>query len=616
MRRGVTWALVVLAVALAVTAWGLFFRARPELQEAALRLCFGTAAPSCATRLVGDVHDPAGHPLAGARILAWRTGDCSCQATTTDRTGQFELCVWPGRFWIDAVADGTTRVREGIDVAKTPRRSIELAPQSLILGRVTDAASGRPLPGAEVTALQTTLGPVTVTADAHGVFRFDHLSDTFIQVHVDAEGHAQGIHNVQRTPAWIEARLERGGDEGRRPDESPPGSISGRVVHNGAPAPGVMVSLEGTNPTRVVSDAGGAFHAPGLPPGMYQVRAISESLGTASPIQVFTLGAGEARDLDLDLVMGAAVSGHVVNAIGAPMPRAQVELDCRGERATDESGWDGRFRIPYLEGRGPCEVRVSAPPGLAVVYQAARPTTLALDGPGARVDGVELVVTVKRASISGRVLDEDGHPVAGVAVHWMQGCEGGETTTAADGSFVLRSWQRLPVALSVGGPLVFRAAGSFEVGRDDVVLRTVATTRIEGSLVGFPARPTIVAVRDPNDAFVSAKEGAFTIDDVPLGAVTILARAGSALDLQTIAVRSLATAHVTLRARPTVRVPGRVVDEAGMPVAGTTCVSTPGALHLATASQSLAVAADGRFAIDLPAGLALRIGCSALEPYR
>ncbi len=618
MRCGAQWALATLALGAAALGWDLFLRERPQLRDAAVRLCLGIVPPSCANRVIGDVHDPAGRPLAGARIRAWRQGDCSCQTTTTaDGAGRYELCAWRGNFWIEAEADGHTRVRERIDVEKVPRRSFVLALQSLIMGRVTDADSGAPLRGAEIAVSQMD-GPVTVKADEQGVFRVDHLSAVAgLQVNVRAEGHEPFLRDVIRTPVWIEARLDRRAEERQAPDLAH-GSISGRVLRHGAPVPNAWVSVRGARGVELVTDAAGGFRAAGLPGGKYTLRATSEAIAAASPPSYVEIGAADAREgVDLDLVRAASVSGRVVNEVGVPMARADIEIDCRGARYTEQSGWDGRFRFQDLPGEGPCQFGVRADPRLEVVYREARPIAiLRLEGLDAHVEGLELVVSVRRAWISGRVLDEGGHPAPGVRVHGRQECLGSAATTAADGSFVLHSQQDARFYVSVGdGTLAFRQEGPIELGRDDLVLRQVATAQIQGTLVGFPGAARLQAWTEQGGGHSAAVNDHFTLDDVPLGEVTIFAQAGNAMDLQTISVTSVETQCIVLRARPTVRVAGRLVDIAGRPVNGAVCAWAPGLLARPFPSDRLALAADGDFAVDAPVGLGLHIDCSFLNRH-
>ena len=128
------------------------------------------------------------------------------------------------------------------------------------------------------------------------------------------------------------------------------------------------------------------------------------------------------------------------------------------------------------------------------------------------------------------------------------------------------------------------------------LIATVGQTR-EG-LSEYSRRPVVVHTDE---------HGAFTCDDAYVGTVTIAAAAPSATDLAPVVVKETLTAHrphrVELRLPAPAAIHGRVVDSAGMPVAGETIHAMPaepfvGLGYSPFTHGSTTTAADGTYRID------------------
>jgi len=151
--------------------------------------------------------------------------------------------------------------------------------------------------------------------------------------------------------------------EGQLPDQKPgpTGSISGRVTLGGNAAEGIpVVAVSGQTvnrreaATRSFTDSEGHYRLAALPPGQYQIWAVTPGL-VAEPgpfprygfpfygsSQNIILGVNEdVSDIDLKLVRGAVITGRVTDAENNPVVEERVSL-----HLVDENGAPSRFGSP------------------------------------------------------------------------------------------------------------------------------------------------------------------------------------------------------------------------------------------------------------------------------
>jgi hypothetical protein len=147
---------------------------------------------------------------------------------------------------------------------------------------------------------------------------------------------------------------------GQTPDAKPKptGSISGHVTLDGSAAEGIpVVAVSGQTvnrrdaAARSVTDSEGSYRLSGLPPGQYQIWAVTPGL-IAEPgpfprygptyygsSQTVILAANEdVSDIDLKLVRGAVITGRVTDAENKPVVEERVSL-----QLVDENGAPSRF---------------------------------------------------------------------------------------------------------------------------------------------------------------------------------------------------------------------------------------------------------------------------------
>ncbi|MFZ4434176.1 MAG: carboxypeptidase regulatory-like domain-containing protein, partial [Microthrixaceae bacterium] len=228
------------------------------------------------------------------------------------------------------------------------------------------------------------------------------------------------------------------------------GSVSGTVrdaAGNPVPAACASVfrdafSLSFFNTTRSCTGADGRYRVGGLRPGSYKVRvdgplggpllaryfpgAATESAATV----VEVVGAADRGATDVVLPVGGAVRGRVVVAgTGTPVPGACVFLQGAASsssfgttagRGSACTGADGTYVVQGLSG-GDYTASVSPPVGanlLPTFYRsspdqpAATPFSVT---EGATTSSIDAALAVG-GSISGRVTDPSGTPVAGACV--------------------------------------------------------------------------------------------------------------------------------------------------------------------------------------------------------
>ncbi|PYP99952.1 MAG: hypothetical protein DMF82_23390, partial [Acidobacteria bacterium] len=317
------------------------------------------------------------------------------------------------------------------DSADTEDLGDETLPRARSLAGRILSANGAPVAGAEVTVTAATspeddpdVVPAsrTVTTGADGAFRCDEAGSAN-RLAVEAKGYgATSVANV-------------GSGSMLRPITLGPGmGLAGTVLRadRKSPAGGALVHFEAAGiATRwVEAGADGGFRLADLPPrkGHVVVEAGEAGIGDVSA------GATAASAITVVLAPPATLAGNVVDVgTRALVPRARISVDDGARTILVRGGPDGRYEIRGLAPEHPYRLKVDearyAPfehAGILVVTGKKR-----LDVPLRRA-----------ASISGRVVDEAGKPVAGAL---------GRLVSRGDNTFMDR--RRLARG---GGRVVFR----------------------------------------------------------------------------------------------------------------------------------------------------------------
>jgi protocatechuate 3,4-dioxygenase beta subunit len=289
---------------------------------------------------------------------------------------------------------------------------VRLARAQPLAGRVLDERGG-PVVGATVTLWpgaarrfpaeasgDTPAQHLTTKAD--GTFRFETAAEQGNRLRVEAPAMA----TVERTQVPSGALL--------RPVVLPIGLVlrgTVRASDKRTPAAGALVRFEGRTTTRWFETRGdGSFLIEGVPREAGSLVADAGDRGRG----VVPVAAGASEPQLVVLAPVAVVAGRVVDADSArPLPG--VRLVARGEGGTflGRSGSDGRYTIPGL---APQRYRLEADDERFVPW--SRSITVAAGG-----SETQDVPLVRAATLVGRVLDEEGAPIAGAAVQVTRGAE-------------------------------------------------------------------------------------------------------------------------------------------------------------------------------------------------
>ncbi len=373
-------------------------------------------------RIEGVVKDIAGGGIEGAYVSAgrsfrWRSGR-GAAVVKTDADGAFEAWVAPGNVRILARADGYA---PGSTQAVAPGEFIEafLTPESVLVGEVVHAETGKVVPGILVHASRGGFGGGGTSARTNdaGVFRIGGLEPGAYKPAVSEQG-LYGMSDEQvhlglgqtsevvtvRAHPVAEARgvlLVAGRDEG---------CVDGGVTFS---------NKENKNEQRWgrVKEEG-KITVTGLLPGTYAVSAYCDGFVAREDYPDVEIGAESVEGLRWEVDAGLSVAGEVLDADGSPVEGLTVSarqvLEEGEERGQMNWGWatsdaEGRFELTGLK-VGNYELEAgsswSGRPGLE------DPIELSLEE---SVDDL-LIELPSMGKLHGKVTDARGKPLSGAQV--------------------------------------------------------------------------------------------------------------------------------------------------------------------------------------------------------
>lgn len=540
--------LVVRAHGYAQAAMLLGTSGNPDVVErAALALAPGAA-------LSGRVVDDKGAPVANARVFATNASE---PLPVVDPYRDAVACAADGTFSIAAVSAGTWRVtaRAG-DYAPTTsapftvdgehaRGGIELrlSAGAVVRGTVKDA-SGAPVSAAVVSVVPHGYVPwlprrQTFT-DASGAFSMSGLEPRAVDVVASHDSGASAI---------VAADLAAKREQTVALTIDITGAITGTVVDSAGQPIGdaqVTASAEGiSDPAarsawlvrgvqETTTDQGGSFRFAGLPDGTYRVRAARPSANEAA----LWLAAGvattpNAAPIKVVVPSDGRALGKVQLPDGKPAVAFTVMLD--DTRPLPFVTKDGAFAVPAVPGT--YALTVSGPGFLTTSKQVTIAENKDTD--------VGTITVQPGRSITGRVVDEQGTPVAKATVAAGALLTGGgaelyiksesigakDTETDAQGRFALDGFP--PASLTVvagkanaGRSASVQLAASSDSATLDLVL--APTSGLQGKVTrgGQPLADTVV-IANPVGAMASnffvttGPDGTFALDALTPGAYLV-----------------------------------------------------------------------------------------------
>jgi uncharacterized GH25 family protein len=362
-------------------------------------------------------------------------------------------------------------------------------------------------------------------------------------------------------------------------------AIEGTVTDGGKPVANAPVGLRGdaiggTIETR--TNATGGFTFASLPEGRYQLFAWQAALA-ARTVRVARLGAGPFGPVELRLEAASIVVGRVIDRAEGTGLAAAIELRPSGDDQAPRyvrSGDDGVFRIEGVpNGRWIADAFVPGylSPG-GVELEAGR--------------GIPEIALDRGGTISGRVLDGEGHPIAGATVRSLTAGQSPTEVSAEVDRDKLRRFSgrtAAPVPVSSSSPGALDADPQF-VARGELgvlvgpippipppgahVARTAVT--VDPSLAGEPAALPGDLARA--SIWTTEADGTYRIRGFGKAKVTVLATASGFAEARSkqVAIEpGQVVTGVDLVLTPGTLILGKVTDQHGTPVIGAQITATP-----------------------------------------
>lgn len=528
--------------------------------------------------LGGVVRDEARRPVKDAVVRLEPNGFApAVPPEKTDANGEFTFAgVVAGDYAVIAT-EGTRAPALAVvtvDAGASASVSLTLTAGSYVVGRVVDGAGralpgrvrldaydGRPIPAAVAES-------ITASAGTDGRIALGPVPPGTLGLRVSAAGHVERTAEAAVTASGRTVDLgDVTLDDGL--------AIRGRVrdaARNPVAGATVRATLSGgeEGPPEVEVDAKGAFVVSGLAAGRYDVRA--EATGFAWGQAVADAG---GTPVTIVLVTAGAVTGRVVDAAGAAVDDARIEVE-----SPDASGSRRFESTRSSEGDGAFTLRDLAPGAYALVARASGRGEASMSGVRVRAGATTSLGTITLPAggvVRGSVVDSEGRGIPGATVSVDR--EGArrrrlnEAQTDSTGAFevtgvpagVMRVVANHP-SYAEGPPITTEVDPEKEPVPVRVVLLRGGT--IEGRVTRRDGRPFTagrVALVTPQKRMSGqtpaaiAGDGSFRIEHVPPGRVEVTVMAFTPGDPVVFGggedvLSSVASRDVEVREEETVRV--------------------------------------------------------------
>ncbi len=374
------------------------------------------------TTVHGVVTDANGGPIAGARVTAFAGPEF---VALTGSDGTYQLTLQDGQFTISASHDDYTTEYRSVPLAAQPvALDFVLAPGGVIRGKVIERDTGNPLPNALVELRDAHAGygqeHGSAISDNDGTFTIRGVPSGGFSIYAVGRGYASAAQmpiavGIGEQIADVQVLVDRAF------------SISGRVVKKG-PSQGIVgVQVRAFTSSALPdiytiepTDETGHFELVGLQPASYLLQVLGVNVIRATERAV------EITDRDVDGVVLEMPAGVTIRGRVEPVGRVEIELVSNDELTSTSSVQTD------VDATGGFVLR-TVPSGKLTIYATAA------DGRAGKLpivvtdsDQSGLVVALEpRASISGKVMDDQGAPVAGAVVSAKRRL----ATSGPDGSY-------------------------------------------------------------------------------------------------------------------------------------------------------------------------------------
>lgn len=556
----------------------------------------------------GRVLDESGKPVGGARVVATNASE---PLPVVDPRRDGVLSGADGAFSIPSVSAGTWRLTatagDRAPVTSVPlsvdgqhaRSGVELvlSAGAVVHGTVVDA-TGAPVAGAQIAVVAR--GFVDwrprrqAFSDADGTFAITGLARRAVEVvawHDSGASAIAAVDLVATRDATVKLALDiRGELSGTVVDRTGQPVGDAQVIAEpdwtGGTADRAAWSVRGVQ--QAVTDQAGAFHFAGLPDGAYRVRAARPG---ASESALELAASVTARPGDPPVRIVVSADGRVIGSLQLPGGKAPLAfgVSLGSSRPVAFSTKDGAFALPAAAGSYPVTITGV---GFVTIVKPVKVEE------GKDTDLGTIAVSPGR-SIAGRVVDENGAPVAKATVAAGALLTGGgaelyikdesiaakDTETDADGRFLLDGFPPSTLTVVAGKPDVGRSASlQLPAGPDSATLEIVLgkTTKLTGKVVraGAPLADTVI-IANPIGAVASnffvttGPDGTFTLDTLAPGAYIVYPMLGEGgrgpkdMYARRVDLALGATANIQIDATPgTVTLAIAVKTDKGTPVPG------------------------------------------------
>ncbi|MCA9139962.1 MAG: carboxypeptidase regulatory-like domain-containing protein, partial [Planctomycetales bacterium] len=386
-----------------------------------------------AGQLTNDQSQPLGHiPV----VLTNDAGDLRLSQTDSEGRFQFEhLSAASYR-----VAIRNSPIYQDVTVTDVESGVYAVEMSAGIVGTVqgvVENANGQPLAGASARLINA--GQVIANSETDQDGRYLFYLTTTDETYQVLPAHAE----MTFSPITVDSNLSTNAIVDFRPgDQSLTLRFSGNGHVNGFSG---TIRLAGPNEQVVVRDVAGEDEVrfTNLVPGQYSIRATTESGLTGN--RTVSVGAANS-DFQISLVQTHAVRGVVSDQTGAPADAVVVQWESRttGESFSAITDADGQYQLERI----PIDEYDIAVVGIGVPYQSIGSI------PVVGQAEVPLSVVAGDEQFSGRVVDDDGNPMADVTLVALDGSGGavGLGTSDENGFFVIAASRSDVTSVSIYSP--------------------------------------------------------------------------------------------------------------------------------------------------------------------